>query len=328
MTAPLVSVVIPSYNCGAYLEATLASVQQQTFTDYEIVLVDDGSTDGTLPLLRRLEGPRLRVETQRRRGPAAARNRGIERSTGRYIAFLDADDLWAPEKLAAQVALMEAEPALGMCFTDWAWLDGLPGSPSAFEAARAALDRLTARPVTESARILSGPDLLTAYLRRGPIPCWTSTVMVRRQTLDRVGAFNERLPWDEDTHLWLRLVKAARVGYVNRVLAWRRARLASMTNVVSEAESYRVSAESVATLAETLLLTSTEKSAVRLRVSQLRTAAGYCRLEAGDLRGARADFRASLVARPSMRAGLYWLSTWLPPRIFAALRSAKRHPRL
>lgn len=325
MTVPLVSVVIPSYNCGPYLEATLGSVHRQTLSDYEVVVVDDGSTDDTLSILRRFQGPRFRIQTQHRRGPAAARNRGIECSTGQYVAFLDADDIWAPDKLATQVALMEAGPMLGMCFTNWAWLDARPGTPSAFEAAQASLGRLESRPLRESAHLLTGPDLLTAFLLRGPVPCWTSTVMVRRRTLEQVGAFDEHLRVAEDTHLWLRLVKSTSVGYVDRVLAWRRVRPASATASISEAQAYRASAESVATLTQVLPLTPAERTAVWARVSQLRAAAGYCCLQACDLRGARAEFRASLAARPSLRTGLYWLSTWLPPRVFTALRSAKRY---
>jgi GT2 family glycosyltransferase len=323
-TGPLVSVVIPSYNCAPYLEEALASVQRQTLGDHEIIVVDDGSTDGTVEILRRRESPWLRFLTQHRRGPAAARNRGIQAATGRYIAFLDADDVWDPEKLAIQVAFMEAEQEVGMSFTDWAWLGSEQGTPSAFETARAVLERLESRASTGPARVLCGRRLLCHYLLHGPIPCWTSAVIVRRQTLERTGLFDERLRGDEDTHLWLRLLTAAPVGYVDRVLAWRRERSASVTTSRTEAEQHRISAEAVATLEEQLVLTPAERAAVRTRVSQLRAAAGYCRMNAGDLVGARSDFRAALLTRPSLRTAAYWLATTLPVPLFACLREAKR----
>lgn len=109
MSSPIVSVVIPTYNQADLLEETLASVFAQTFTDYEIVVVNDGSTDDTEQRLRKY-GDRLRVITQDNRGIGAARNRGLEEAQGRYVALLDHDDLWKPEKLAVQVEFMKSHP--------------------------------------------------------------------------------------------------------------------------------------------------------------------------------------------------------------------------
>lgn len=108
---PAVSVVTPVWNAAATLAATVASVQAQTFPDWEMLLVDDGSTDGSRALAERLAAadPRLRVLAQEENtGAAAARNRAIRAARGRFIAFLDADDLWRPEKLARQVPVLQA----------------------------------------------------------------------------------------------------------------------------------------------------------------------------------------------------------------------------
>lgn len=322
-SGPLVSVVIPAFNCAAYLEETLGSVAGQTLGDFEVVVVDDGSTDGTKELLDRLAEPRLRVVAQDRRGPAAARNRGIELARGRYIAFLDADDLWEPDKLELQVQFMEHAPQVGLCFTDWTWLQAPPGVPSAFEAARSSLARLPVKPAGMG-WVVTSASLFADYLLRGPIPCWTSTVMVRRSTLALAGLFDEHLRGDEDTHLWLRLVKTAPVGYLRRVLARRRARPASVTTSTVDAEAYAVSADSIASLERHLSLTRDERAAVRARVSQLHRAAGYCRLARGDVAGARRQFLASFVARPSLSSLGYLLLATLPAPLVAAVRSAKR----
>lgn len=102
---PLVSIIIPAYNTGPYLEPTIRSALDQTWPHTEVIVVDDGSTDGSLDVARRFEGPRLRVVTQQNRGSCAARNAGVHAARGEYLQFLDHDDLLAPDKLAKQFEL-------------------------------------------------------------------------------------------------------------------------------------------------------------------------------------------------------------------------------
>lgn len=104
---PRVSVIIPVFNAARTVEQAIASVRAQTFTDFEIVAVDDGSTDGSIETLRRY-GPAIKILRQSNRGPSAARNLGIANSTGEYFAFLDADDWWKPEFLARLIAALDA----------------------------------------------------------------------------------------------------------------------------------------------------------------------------------------------------------------------------
>lgn len=112
MTSPLVSIVIPTYNRRAALSRAIASVFSQTIEDYELIVVDDGSTDDTLEMLAQLGDPRLRIICHHENlGAATARNSGIEASRGVYVAFLDSDDEWLPEKLERQTALMADQPA-------------------------------------------------------------------------------------------------------------------------------------------------------------------------------------------------------------------------
>src|SRR5260221_13338575 len=119
MAAPLVSVVIPAFNAEAHIAEVLDSVRQQTLHDLEVILVDDGSTDGTVREAQRLAGDLdLTVMCQANAGPAAARNAGIRRARGRYCAFVDADDLMLPQRLAAQADLLDREPGTGLVFTD------------------------------------------------------------------------------------------------------------------------------------------------------------------------------------------------------------------
>ncbi len=118
MAPPIVTVVMPTFNRLEYLRAAVASVYAQTFEDWELIVIDDGSDDETRRFLRSPPDPRMSVIFHSHTGvPAAIRNRGIARARGRYVAFLDSDDLWAAEKLQRQLALMESEPARRWSYT-------------------------------------------------------------------------------------------------------------------------------------------------------------------------------------------------------------------
>ena len=117
----LVSVIIPTYNRWPMLGEAVESVLAQTMSDYELIVVDDGSTDETPRRLREY-GARLTVLTQSRSGVSAARNLGARRASGKYLAFLDSDDLWHPRKLQRQLRLMERNPEVEICQTDEIWI--------------------------------------------------------------------------------------------------------------------------------------------------------------------------------------------------------------
>ena len=117
---PSISVVIPTYNRAEHLEACLASVQQQSLMPYELIVVDDGSTDQTEALCRKIGG-KLRYLPQENRGVSAARNYGIRESQGDWIAFLDSDDRWAPTKLAAQWNYVQQHPDVRILQTEELW---------------------------------------------------------------------------------------------------------------------------------------------------------------------------------------------------------------
>ena len=116
-SSPAVSIIIPVYNAQKYLEETLQSVLAQTFQDFEIILIDDGSTDGTPEIIEKYSDRTICLKNDHR-GPASSRNLGLEAARGSLIAFLDADDLWLPTKLEKQVAIMLAQPQFGLITCD------------------------------------------------------------------------------------------------------------------------------------------------------------------------------------------------------------------
>ena len=115
--APAVSIVMPVYNQERFVEATARSVLGQTFTDLELIAVDDGSRDGSYARLAAIDDPRLTAITQRNGGVSAARNAGIARARGRYVGFIDGDDLWLPEKVERHVRLLDAGPEIDLTFS-------------------------------------------------------------------------------------------------------------------------------------------------------------------------------------------------------------------
>ena len=184
-----VSIVIPAYNVGPFLDETLSSVQQQTFCQFEAIIVDDGSTDRTAEIAQKFMGQdsRFVLLRQPRGGASAARNQAVNQARGEWVAFLDADDVWLPTKLAAQIELSKQEPKANFLFTDHFFWDG-----------RSDLGRR----YSDDRKFPNG-DVgrgLIFFNLFGPL-----TVMVRRETLDAAGPFDIDLKLAEDWDCWLRI---------------------------------------------------------------------------------------------------------------------------
>ncbi len=185
---PLVSVVVPAYNSEKTVVETVQSVLQQTLTDFELIVINDGSTDGTLERLRAIADPRLQVLSYDNGGLATARNRGIERATGNFITFIDADDLWTPEKLALQVAALQNSPAAGVAYS---WTRAMDHSGQLFyEGSSASYSGDVYEPLVRCNFITSG-----------------SNVMITRAALTSAGVFDSTLRYCEDWDYYLRLAR-------------------------------------------------------------------------------------------------------------------------
>lgn len=200
---PRVSVVVPTYNRGNLLPRAIESALAQTFSDFELIVVDDGSTDQTTAVVRGIADRRIRlVGDATRRGPSAARNRGIREARSGLVAFLDSDDEWLPRKLEMQLARLDG--------------DSDPSTAVAYCRVHT-YDDVTHRPIHEFGEPREGAlfhDLLAGWK-----PVTTSLFLVRRAALLDVGGFDETLPCAEDYDLWLRLAEASyRFVGVNEVL--------------------------------------------------------------------------------------------------------------
>jgi glycosyltransferase involved in cell wall biosynthesis len=193
---------MPVYNCERFVAQAVASVLDQDHPAKEVLVIDDGSRDGSLQVLKSF-GDAIRVVTVPNGGPARARNLGMRMAQGEYIAFLDADDVWAREKLSAQVAHMQADADLGACYTRWhvwpAQADGSWQLPPDWTGALGRPGAVAGRSGWIYAELLFECHLLT------------TTVMLRASAARSVGEFDTDLPVGEDYDYWLRLARRFRI---------------------------------------------------------------------------------------------------------------------
>ena len=191
---PRVSVILPTYNRAHYLEEAICSVLCQTFHDFELIVIDDGSTDNTADVLAFFDDPRLHVIVQKNLGRSRARNAGLRTARGSYIAFLDSDDLYLPHKLEQQVKFLDENTSYGMVYTPAACIDD----------DEASLAYVYPAPV--SGRIY--PQI--AFFK--PLTITLPTVMLRSEVLEEVGHFDDNMERFEDTDLWRRVSKHFLIG--------------------------------------------------------------------------------------------------------------------
>jgi glycosyltransferase involved in cell wall biosynthesis len=203
---PQASVIIPTFNRRAMVLEAAKSVLAQRPNSFELILVDDGSTDGTaeeLDALRRDSAAPLTIERIPRRGAAAARNRGVELARADLVAFLDSDDLWMPGKLAEQIAFMNAHPEYSISQCDEVWIrNGRRVNPGQRHRKRAG-------------------DIFIESLRTCLIS--PSSVILRTELFRATGGFDETMAAAEDYDLWLRILVGYDVGLLDRPLVTRRA---------------------------------------------------------------------------------------------------------
>lgn len=181
---PLISVIIPTYNRGWIIKEAIDSVLSQDYRDFELIIVDDGSTDNTLEILNSYQDD-ITVLRQNNHGVSAARNLGIMAASGRFVAFLDSDDLWLPQKLSSQVDYFNLNPDAIICQTEEIWIrKGVRVNPK--------------KRHKKPWGMIFEQSLALCLVS-------PSAVMIRRSLFDEVGFFDEKLPVCEDYDLWLRI---------------------------------------------------------------------------------------------------------------------------
>ena len=287
---PRVSVIVPVYNSERFIHASLASVFGQTYRDYELIVVDDGSTDGTRAAVTAL-GSSVRYIHQPNQGPAVARNTGIHSAAGTLICFLDADDLWQPDKLALQVAAMDARPDVGLLFADEDEFDE--------QGVQCASLLGTSRFHPDIARGTPIPAAFQKLLEENFIP--TSTVMVRRQCFDTAGLFDSALKGPEDRDMWSRIAATYPIAAIPRILGRKRVVAASVSRNVERTLRSRIT---MWTKLRALFPDLAPQRTVNALLAPTYLQLGYVVLDNGNAREAR---RLALRALGIARSPREWL---------------------
>ena len=197
----MISVIIPLYNKEKTIGAAVNSILAQTYDDYEIIIVNDGSTDSSLEIVRQIGNDKIRLFNQNNSGVSVARNTGIENAKGEFIAFLDADDRWDADYLEQQMQLVSDYPECHMFGTNYRFVDS---------RGQVTTTQINNIPFSGSTGILSNYFIVASTSH---VPVWTSAVMIRTETIRKLGCFQPGIKSGEDLLTWAKIAVRYPVAY-------------------------------------------------------------------------------------------------------------------
>ena len=301
--SPTVSVIIPTYNRAELLPRALDSVRGQTFTDWEIVLVDDGSTDDTPAVADRYAdrlGDRLIHVHQENEGPSGARNTGIDACRGRFVAFLDSDDEFSPTRLERQLELFDLRGELGFVYSDYAFIDfeGVR-HPSAFDTKCTLARRVPREEVGPGLNVCTGS--LFDWLIQGYFIA-TIVGLVRREVLGRTIRFDKKLTYSEEWLFYLHVTRVCRAGFVNEPLCvhhYVRGSLAQ-TDKLRNTAGYHALLEAIEKGFDDM--SRADRAVIRRHLARSGRQLGYDALRAARCREAFTFFAQSFGRKPGLLA--------------------------
>ncbi|PWB59960.1 MAG: hypothetical protein C3F18_00305 [Nitrosomonadales bacterium] len=311
----MLSVVIPAFNAARFIADAVKSVRLQAAHVQEIIIVDDGSTDDTGQVIAGL-GEDIKYVRQQNAGPSAARNRGVAMASAPWIAFLDADDVWTANKISEQLAVLQANPGLGLVASDMAEIDitGELIRPSVL-AAHGLL------PFFQALNCAPIPHALRRLAEKNFIP--TGTVIARKDLLVELGGFRPDIRYGEDLELWARIAARAPVVCLPRVHLLRRQHSSNATRatVPMLRDLVKVMQNLRAACGPELRAQGADPDAL---VAGALFDLGFWFFTAGELGMARSAFDQSLSAKPSLKTALYATASRLPAALLREARKARR----
>ncbi|MGA2071884.1 MAG: glycosyltransferase [Terriglobia bacterium] len=321
---PKVSVVIPTYNRATKVPNAIDGVLAQTFSDLEVIVVDDGSSDGTGKILAEMFGDRIRYFAQANQGASVARNKGIAHALGEWIAFLDSDDQWEKEKLEWQFKALERfGPQCGGCYTDTRFINH-PETRTMFQ--------LGEESYRHEGTVGINPDVLKLLVRpggAGMVVC-LSSFLGRADLIRRTGGFDLKLLYSQDSEFLFRLAMLTGFCYVNRPLVRFDRSPAEIRHVGVSAnwnkldfflQDSQLRLEGLLSLSETL--PGSIRNVIRERLGGVHSGWANWYLQTGQYGKARKAMLRAAQLHPTFNIAVKWLLTWVSPRL--ALRTIHYH---
>ena len=318
----IVSVIIPTFNRGYILAEAITSVLKQTYSNFEVIIVDDGSTDNTVDIARNFRDHRVRlIRHEKNRGVAAARNSGLEAAQGEFISFLDSDDLWQPEKLALETTLLDAHPEMDAVFTDVSKIDGEHSVPSMARTCPIFRQFLTN---TNSTCGVAVPrrTMYLCMLQEMPVKIQATTF--RQKLLGGNWRFQETWQSGEDWELLLRFARTHVFGFVDRPLVIQRVMSDSTLGRHEKADALMLRDQFIR---EKRSLQGDREAiaAVRRGIATHSNRLGHCYLEDGKLLDSAKAFLKGFLESGDFGLLVYVPSVYFPPRFRSMLKRLLRN---
>jgi glycosyltransferase involved in cell wall biosynthesis len=323
-----VSVIIPTYNCENYICETIDSVFAQTYQDFEIIVVDDGSTDNTKEVLKKYSD-RIRYFFQEKSGPSVARNAGVRASLGEYLAFLDSDDIWLRNKLEIQIKIMDSSPEVGLICTDGEKFnnEGMLATSLRPSLAKHALFKKDSLKFRISQTEINDGSIFKGDLYKelclGNVVV-TSSVLVRSSCLRKIGDFDKGLNVAEDYDLWIRISQKYQILYLNRVTVRYRIRRDSISGELSLRNSNTERGTGLFFDKHLKVCPKEYRSVIRRRAYECYRDAAWGYFHHGEMKEARRLCYRSLVynwLQPKLY--LYFLGSFFPTKALNFIRKFK-----
>jgi glycosyltransferase involved in cell wall biosynthesis len=302
----MVSVIIPAYNAEKFLAASIRSVLAQTYRNFEIMVIDDGSTDTTAQVTRSF-GDEVRYIHKQNGGQASALNLGTRNARGEYVAFQDADDIWLPDKLERQCQHLDVNPQFGMVCTDLSEVDE--------ELRVIQTSKCTEAGLIPKEGWMFDQELLIGFI-------FPSAALIRRELLITLDGFDESLRYQADKEFFLRFLYRYQSGFINVPLVLRRRHDSNLTNNYNEG-SLREKIQILVQARERFEMNFPLRCRLRLRLARHHAQSGRHNLSQGRLQEARRSCVKSLRQHPLSKAWIYLAVSGLGIRQIAWFKRIK-----
>ena len=303
----MVSIIIPTYSYARYIGEAIDSILSQTFKDFEIIVIDDGSTDGTGDIINK-KYPMARYFFKNQGGVSSARNMGITVAKGAFIAFLDADDIWLSEKLEKQIDVFNKQTDVGMVFTEHSTFDKF--------------NRTVDKSFGKREKLMKG-DVVRNIFSNSYLT--TSTVMVRKEVFDKVGLFEEHLRAAEDDNMWMRIAMDYQIELIDDPLVRYRISEGSLSRTFNNCiEGVKKNIELIRSRYPDLYIRLGQKS-IRGKYFVIYFNEGYHCFTNKEYDAAKKHFIKSMSFNPyKVKTYIYYFSSFFSPVIIDKVKQLKR----